>query len=571
MMMTGAYRVETPVEFKATAQDTTQNAERVLLAENIMPRPTPCTVSSPQMPPPNATHLFDVHVGISRTRARSSDISRQQQCCEVCTGLLGCSHWLIRRAPSGSVGTCALYGRRDSSPSESDSTEPPFVLLRSAAQKLLWLTRCHAERIRWLRSAIGEEGRLEMLVDATSLPSVDDVPHARTQLRTLLGIPAYLYNVEMLREAFPAVRHWPSPQSHAASLRRQRGGEQVMVWWRSVLDANREAMGSDVANRLVSYLIHEPSLVLWARDKGSGLGRGGHVWVVEDDAVFLGDLRGFLHSYRLRAADYVATFANLDGTFEVGSHRWKVNDAFVDLFANRRVHKWEHVERFSMALIERLGAILVSHGAVAHGEMYASTVCFAEPWCVSDDLRLTGVVAPDAHLYGASALVLSLAQPHALERIHARHRAAGAPGVWLHAVKNYCNALDLESNHSIRISTDAPGERFSIGYLGPERLAAKMMVGADEKARADAAAIQSLASSGCAEAHVAPEDDQGEGDGCADVARDAHRGVNSSSSAAATATATESKARVVEPSEVAELVLALDDADADDLAAHCSP
>jgi hypothetical protein len=436
---------------------------------------SPCTAASPEVvPDATASHLFDVHVGVRRIRAHQSDISHRQQCCEVCGGLVGCTHWLLSRAPSNdSIGACQLYGRRGHvgahKATKSKNPEAPFVLLRSSSQKLSWLTRCHADRIRWMISAIGDEGQLEMLVDATSLPSDDHVSRARSQLRDLLGIQtAFVYTAMMLREAFPAVRHWPSPQGHTAALSRLGGSsENVAVWWSKVVEANRGA-GGDVAHRLISFLIHEPSLVLWAREKGSRLVRGGHVWVMEDDAVLVGDMRGFLRSYRARAADYVSTFANIDGKFPPGSHRWKVTKAFDEIFSNRRVHKWEHVERFSTELIGRLGTLLESHGAVAHGEMFASTVCFAEPWCVADDLRLTGLVTPDARLYASSESVESQAQKlgltgpgggHAWGRglVKALHaRQAGSPGLFVHSVKSYCSAVELESNHTVHADPGAP-------------------------------------------------------------------------------------------------------------------
>ena len=121
--------------------------------------------------------------------------------------------------PGGSVGTCAVYGSRDrpSPPPSSPSNELPYVLLRSDAQKLRWLTRCHATHVSWLRSALHSAARLELLVDASSLPSAASVATARSQLQSKLDVPAFVYTVEEIHAAFPAVRHWPSPQDHDAS------------------------------------------------------------------------------------------------------------------------------------------------------------------------------------------------------------------------------------------------------------------------------------------------------------------------------------------------------------------
>ena len=161
-------------------------------------------------------------------------------------------------------------------------------------------------------------------------------------------------------------------------------------------------------------------------------------------------------------ADLVTTFANLEGNWiEASSHDWKVNGAFADAFGDRRVHKWEHVEGFSPRLIRKLDDLLSVNGAAAHGEMFGSTVCMATPWCVAADLRLAGVVALDAAMYGPSQSVLTTTERWERRALFERHRARGAPGVWLHAVKNTCNALALWSNDTIRVSADDLAPRLS--------------------------------------------------------------------------------------------------------------
>ena len=76
---------------------------------------------------------------------------------------------------------------------------------------------------------------------------------------------------------------------------------------------------------MIGYLIHEPSLVLWWRAKqklaanpGGGGGAsggaraipGGHVWVLEDDTYFEGDVLPFFeHYHRHVTADLVSVFA----------------------------------------------------------------------------------------------------------------------------------------------------------------------------------------------------------------------------------------------------------------------
>ena len=148
-------------------------------------------------------------------------------------------------------------------------------------------------------------------------------------------------------------------------------------------------------------------------------------------------------------------FANLGGQIDAGSHDWKTNRPFHRAYLNQRVHKWEHVERFSSALIGRLDDLMSLGGVAAHGEMFSSTICLAEGWCSATDLRLDGSVAMDTALYGLSTSVFAAMPRWEREELHERQSAKGAAGVWLHAVKNYCNALALASNGTERVNADA--------------------------------------------------------------------------------------------------------------------
>ena len=495
-----------------------------------------------RLAPAQRRFLFDVHIGIQRggrklpgkkLRQNYPDaISPQLHCCEVCRGIDGCTHWYIdeRRSPlMGSAGTCKLYGTRTSKQNNQDATSNAIaattvVLWRSDAEKLGTLTRCHQAYVRWLKGRCAGEAEFELLVDVTAIKSTRKRAIAETQLRSVFEVPAYLYTVEQIVEAFPAVAHWPSPESHDAS-RNKLKGDVVKVWWAKVLKKHRPALGPKVASRLISYLIHEPSLVLWARHRKAELaaaaprgvgarGVGGalgarrtaalslpaHVWVIEDDAVFMGDLTGFFRlfgsstlttaasaafdsasttattaasspSFSLspatRAADFVSTFDNLNGPLEASSHDWKTNRAFATAFGNRRVHKWEHVERYSARLIQRLDELLSTDGVAAHGEMFGSTVCLASPWCVASDLRLANVVAENSTLYGPSASALSTSERWERRALYSYHaEQLGAPGVWIHSIKNFCNALALASNDSVRVSADDPNVPFILGTLG---------------------------------------------------------------------------------------------------------
>ena len=415
---------------------------------------------------PTATSslLFTVDIGTFGT------LSAQQHCCEVCERLRGCTASRLHEGVllRGALASCGLYGALPPAPPPQPKSDA-ILLLRSDAQKLATLTRCHREYVTFVRSRLSPIGAsMELLVDATALSNRTTAAAIQSQLASTLGVGAFAYTVEQLWAAFPAVKHWPSPEDHDSSHNKLKGGDVVRIWWAKVLKKYKRALGPDVARRLTSYLIHEPSLVLWARGRAAaGLSLPAHVWVIEDDAVFLGGLGEFVRGLHGSPADLISTFGNLAGKqIEAASHDWKANGAFIRKYANRRVHKWEHVERFSSRLITHLDALLSKDGAAAHGEMFASTVCFAESWCKAEDLRLIGVVDMNSALYGPSKSVLVTSDRWERRDMYDRHRANGAPGVWLHAVKDYCNALSLASNESVRVGLDDPSQPFVLAELG---------------------------------------------------------------------------------------------------------
>ena len=65
-------------------------------------------------------------------------------------------------------------------------------------------------------------------------------------------------------------------------------------------------------------------------------------------------------------------------------------------------HKWEHVERFSVSLLGEVDAAL-TRGQVAHGELFAGSLCVATPGCTMADLRDTGHVPADLAHYSAGS------------------------------------------------------------------------------------------------------------------------------------------------------------------------
>jgi len=338
-------------------------------------------------------YLFDLHIGIA-TSDDATNLSMFTHCCEACRSMDGCVHWKLgrRHAPLGvSAASCALYGRREQAtavtagkhPAVSESSSTSVVLMRTDAEKLRTLTRCHHAYIRWLKAQCAGIAELELLVDASALPSEYARSVAQAQLRSLMNVSAYLYTVERIHRAFPAVKHWPSPESHATPRNRIKG-DVVKVWWAKVVKRHRSALGPRVASRLTSYLIHEPSLVLWMRKrkavaiaKREAASTPSYIWVVEDDAVFVGDLPRFLRAFHptqalpsalprhsavarsswtdfspsSQSADLISTFANLDGAVEAASHDWKTVHAWG--VASSRPWAASHVAAASVAFTMR--------------------------------------------------------------------------------------------------------------------------------------------------------------------------------------------------------------------------
>jgi hypothetical protein len=102
------------------------------------------------------------------------------------------------------------------------------------------------------------------------------------------------------------------------------------------------------------------------------------MWVIEDDTAFVGDIRAALTAYRDHKADLVSVM--LPHPY-IDNQWWLyVNRGFGALFPGPPVHKWEHVERYSSALLLKLEQLL-RRGAAAYGEVFASTVCARMSWC----------------------------------------------------------------------------------------------------------------------------------------------------------------------------------------------
>ena len=99
---------------------------------------------------------------------------------------------------------------------------------------------------------------------------------------------------------------------------------------------------------------------------------------MEDDAVFFGDIAGFVREWAAKDADLVVALArsHLDTMRHYDpavTFSWRLPEA-------AWVKKWEHVERYSARLLGLLHD-MSQLGQHAHGELYSATVCSHVGWC----------------------------------------------------------------------------------------------------------------------------------------------------------------------------------------------
>ena len=116
---------------------------------------------------------------------------------------------------------------------DAPRASPLVVVLLTEMTKLfmsVWLELTHT-------FGLGQSSTLERL--QTSV-----VGGWRDTIR--VSVPAFLYTVEELERSFPAVRHWPSPESHDSSRNRLKG-DAVNLWWATVVKRHRKALGPRAA------------------------------------------------------------------------------------------------------------------------------------------------------------------------------------------------------------------------------------------------------------------------------------------------------------------------------------
>lgn len=264
--------------------------------------------------------------------------------------------------------------------------------------------------------------------------------HERQQTKRL-RVKTMAYTVADIDEAFPRIA-WPIPGvgNHISWYH-----NDTQAWYHSLTD-NFRARGRNITRKLrdgrnvsnlLSYFVHEPSICLWARlqCRVHELCNQGYVWVIEDDSVFIGNIRRPITHYGSSRADLIAVFAP---HHYIDDLWWLyVNALFKTTFPGKPLHKWEHVERYSPMLINKLVQLL-EHRVAAYGEVFAGTVCTNTKWCTVADLRSGKFVHADLHWYRDS-YVLSRKQISSLGRMHTHE--SDFHGLWVHSVKNQCDIM----------------------------------------------------------------------------------------------------------------------------------
>ena len=199
---------------------------------------------------------------------------------------------------------------------------------------------------------------------------------------------AFVYNSGEYASRWPLVR-WPDLRHSTVWFREQseRFIKQLenASWPVSQGAGALQGQASTKAELLWPYLIHEPSVVLYWEH---AVDRHKPLWVLEDDVAFYDPPRLVQYIDRMDDAldgvDYAAVFeaksdncsANLRPSWHLACNKARAWP----------VHKWEHVERFSPHMLSLLSNAL-DKGHVAHGELFASTLCRDTLFCKIRDFR----------------------------------------------------------------------------------------------------------------------------------------------------------------------------------------
>ena len=227
----------------------------------------------------------------------------------------------------------------------------------SGAVTLPTLSSCYHAYLSSMHRQLNKLARLHILVDLSlQLGATESrgelrrqvAAHEKTLASSMPFASPFVYTVADIVEAFPLVQ-WPLPgqlrplndwhndtaiwyTAHVDKLHRQ--GLNSTRWLQG--QGNR---GMTVSN-LISYFIHEPSLILWLRHQPlktstrSWNGDGArYVWVIEDDAALVGST---MH-------DFLARFspeASVDGHLALLREGSRTHIRTSDLISVFQPHKY---------------------------------------------------------------------------------------------------------------------------------------------------------------------------------------------------------------------------------------
>lgn len=203
----------------------------------------------------------------------------------------------------------------------------------------------------------------------------------------------------------------------------------------------------------LNYVFHEPSLALWFEARMPDDAK--HIWMVEDDAVYLGNVHSFFKSAVRSDADLISNFVRLSTDCEdfMFTGLWSIDTkACLRRKLNQPnkhqpgllepVHHWEHLARFSTKMIRIILAALDA-GKAAHGELFAPTLCHETPDCSMSDLATSKSISDHWGGY-SSGLTLESPWPVNYKWNHARHQKSMLDtneGRNSHAGMNWCKRL----------------------------------------------------------------------------------------------------------------------------------
>jgi hypothetical protein len=197
----------------------------------------------------------------------------------------------------------------------ADSSAPTTILLlRTSGAKTLRDDPCLVDYLALLQRELRGLAKVGLLTDLSLWAPESGARQFCDQHEALLRsrIPAIAstmaFTAQDIIDTWPAVSKWPTPGDDVFHRVREYP-ESIQSWlqyvrhrFRAVGKLTRRRTGSAApVSNLIPYFIPETALCLWLRRQALGAAHAlpSHVWVVEDDAPFLGSIREPLAYYSM--------------------------------------------------------------------------------------------------------------------------------------------------------------------------------------------------------------------------------------------------------------------------------